>query len=456
MRVEIINTGTELLLGNVTNTHLAFLGQELFPLGLRVDRQVCVPDGAAIRDTLLETVGRADVVLVTGGLGPTTDDITRDLIADLLGRPLAEDPRILTRLQAYFRRINRLFLPSIARQAQVPAGATVLDNAHGTAPGLYLPPTPLTDGSGRLSPHVFLLPGPPRELRPMFRDGVVPILRGFLPTAGELPQCRIYRAVGIGESQVEALVGPQLEALGLEVGYCARVGEVDLRLIGQSDELDRAEEIVFPALGGYLLEGDSKSLEETVVHLLRESGQNLAVAESCTGGLLAHRLTNVPGASVVFLAGMVTYSNQAKETLLGLDPSLLQRHGAVSAEVAAAMAAGARTITGTDFALATTGEAGPAASGEGKPVGTLFVALADGSGTAPTVEEHFFPTDREAFKQRAAQAALDLLRRKIQDSRTKIQTRSRTQDSSFKTGNTASTAMPAEIATPATGATPAT
>ncbi len=413
MKVEVLNTGTELLLGNVTNTHLAFLGQELFPLGLRVDRQVCVPDGDAIRDALTETVGRADLVLVTGGLGPTSDDITRDLIADLLGRPLAEDARILGRLKAFFRRLNRPFLDSIARQAQVPAGATVLDNDHGTAPGLYLPPGPLPAAPEKSSPHVFLLPGPPRELRPMFKDKVVPIIAGFPKPDGPQTFCRIYRAIGIGESQVEAMVAPQLEALGgLEIGYCARLGEVDLRLIGTADGLARAEGIVLPALQPYLLAREGDTLEGGLVRQLREAGQTLAVAESCTGGLLAHRLTNVPGASAVFVAGLTTYASRAKSSLLHVDPALIEQHGAVSAPVAAAMAAGARTVTGADFALATTGEAGPE-SGEGKPVGTLFVALADNSGAEPTVEQHYTPTDREAFKIRASQIALDLLRRKL-------------------------------------------
>ena len=413
MKVEVINTGTELLLGNVTNTHLTFLGQELFPLGLRVERQVCVPDGAAIREALLETVGRAEVVLVTGGLGPTSDDITRDLIADMLGRPLAEDPAILDHLQAYFRRVNRPFLPTIARQAQVPAGATVLDNDHGTAPGLYLPPGPLVADPARRSPHVFLLPGPPRELRPMFKTRVVPILEGLLQTDGPRPLCRIYRAVGIGESQVEDLVGPALEAMGtLEIGYCARLGEVDLRLIGLADALARAEGIVVPALGPYLLSQEGENLETVLVRRLQAAGRTVATAESCTGGLVAHRLTNVPGASAVFVASLTTYTREAKSRLLGVDTALLAQHGAVSEPVAAAMAAGAQAVTGADYALATTGEAGPI-SGEGEPVGTVFVALAGPAGTEPVVERHFFPTDREAFKQRAGQAALDLLRRKM-------------------------------------------
>ena len=413
MKVEVINTGTELLLGNVTNTHLAFLGQELFPLGLRVDRQVCVPDGPAIREALTDTFERADVVLVTGGLGPTSDDLTRDIAAELLGLPLNDDPAVLDGLKAYFARVNRPFLPSIARQAQVPAGATIIENYHGTAPGLYLPPG--KTGNGPASPHLFLLPGPPRELRPMFSKQVAPMLAKIVPDEGGAKRfCRIYRAVSIGESQVEALVGAELEKMpGLEIGYCARLGEVDLRCIGTPDLLERAEAVILPALGKYLLSRDGKTLEEMLVRRLREAGQTLAVAESCTGGLLANRLTNVPGASAVFVAGMITYAYRAKVALLGVDEALIKEHGAVSEPVAAAMAAGARRNAGTDWALATTGEAGPE-SGEGKPVGTLFVALAGPGDAAPVVERHFFPTDREAFKHRASQAALDLLRRTLE------------------------------------------
>ena len=415
MKVEVINTGTELLLGNVTNTHLAFLGQELFPLGLRVERQVCVPDGPAIGDALRESFGRADIVLVTGGLGPTSDDLTRDLAAELLGRPLATDPAILSRLQAYFRKINRPFQPSIARQAQVPDGAQVLPNNHGTAPGLYLPPGPVTGHDGLRSPHLFLLPGPPRELRPMFTESVVPILEKLPTDDGQpRPGCRIYRTVGVGESQVEAAVGSALaEIAGLEVGYCARLGEVDLRLIGTLDLLERAEAIVVPALGDSLLSRDGESLEGVLVRRLRDAGRTLAVAESCTGGLLANRITNTPGSSAVFVTGFVTYARRAKHALLGVDPALIEKNGAVSEAVAAAMAAGARRAAGTDYALSTTGEAGPD-SGEGQPVGTLYIALAGPENEEPIVEKHFFPTDRETFKWRSAQAVLDLLRRKME------------------------------------------
>jgi nicotinamide-nucleotide amidase len=411
VRVEVINTGTELLLGNVTNTHLAFLGQALFPLGLRVERQICVPDGPAIGTALAEAFGRAEIVLVTGGLGPTSDDLTRDLVAELLHRPLADDPLVLESIKNYFTRLGRPINASIARQAQVPEGATVLDNANGTAPGLYLPPTLLPDG--RQSPHVFLLPGPPRELRPMFTGQVVPIIQRLLP-AGETPaDCCIYRCVGIGESSVEALVGPALAKIdGLEIGYCARLGEVDVRCIGSDGMLERAKAVILPALASHLLARDARSIEEMLVHRLTETKRTLACAESCTGGLLANRITNVPGASRVFLAGLTTYSSAAKCALLGVDAALIERHGAVSREVAAAMAAGARRVTGADFALATTGEAGPA-SGSGQPVGTVFIALADPAGGEPIVENFAYKTDREAFKQRTCQAAFDLLRRNL-------------------------------------------
>ena len=414
VKVEVINTGTELLLGNVTNTHLTFLGQELFPLGLRIERQVCVPDGPAIREALADAFPRADVVLVTGGLGPTSDDLTRDIAAELLGLPLKDDPAVLAKLKAFFERIKRPFHESIARQAQVPAGAEVIENHHGTAPGLYLPPVPLPGGQGdRRSPHVFLLPGPPRELRPMFSNQVAPMLARLLPNEGPRRECRIYRAIGVGETQVEALVGPALMAMeGLEIGYCARIGEVDLRCIGTSPVLERAEAVILPALQPYLLSRDGKSLEEVLVRQLRENGKTLAVAESCTGGLLAHRLTNVPGASGVFVAGLTTYAYRAKTSLLGVDTGLIEKEGAVSRSVAAAMAAGVLRVTGADFALSTTGEAGPE-SGEGKPVGTLFIALARAGGGEPVVEEHYFPMEREGFKRRASQLALDLLRREM-------------------------------------------
>ena len=404
MRVEVINTGTELLLGHVLNTHLRFFAETLFPLGLRIGRQVTVPDGLVIREALIEAAARADVVLLTGGLGPTTDDITRDVVAEWLGLKLEHDAEIMRAIEARFARRGLQMSARIGLQARRPPEATVLPNEHGTAPGLYLPPTDR-------SPHLFLLPGPPRELHPMFTASVLPILEKVLPPRPELAM-RNYRTAGLGESAVEELVGEPLLALGLEVGYCARPGEVDLRLIGSRAALARAGEIVAARLGAQLVSSDQRSLEKVLIDRLVARGETLATAESCTGGLLAHRVTNVPGASAVFMQGFVTYANGAKTRALGVDPALLGTHGAVSREVAAAMAEGARAAAGVDHALATTGIAGPGGGSAAKPVGTVFIALATKLGPT-TVEQHRFTNDRETFKDLTAQTALDLLRRRL-------------------------------------------
>ena len=406
MIVEVLNTGSELLLGQVLNTHLKFMAEAMFPLGLRVERQVTVPDGPAIREALLETFGRADVVLITGGLGPTTDDITRDLVAEMLGLKLAHDPEIMAAIAARFARREMKMSPRVELQALRPREATVLANEFGTAPGLYLP----ANCGGKPSPHFFLLPGPPRELHPMFREKVLPILQNIAPVS-ELGM-RIYRIGGLGESLVEERVGDQLLALGIELGYCARPGEVDVRTIGAPESLDRAEAIIRERLGTHIVSQDERSMEKVVVDLLIERGATVATAESCTGGHLADLLTNVPGASAVFMEGFVTYANEAKTRALGVDAGLIAAHGAVSAEVATAMAAGAMEKARVDFALATTGIAGPGGGTPEKPLGTVFIALA-GKTMATQVKRFRFATERETFKNLTAQTALDLLRRML-------------------------------------------
>ena len=412
MRVVVINTGTELLLGDVLNTHLRFVAREIFPLGLRIDRQITVPDGEGIRAAIEDSLGVAEIIFVTGGLGPTTDDITREITAELLGLKLRHDPEILRAIQERAARRGFRLTDRVARQADVPEGATVLPNEHGSAPGLYL-----AANETKKRPHLFLLPGPPRELHPMFRGSVLPILRGIAP--GETAtDCRMFRIAGMGESLVEEAVGEQLlELPGLELGYCARPGEIDLRLLGNSAVLDQAERIVKEKLGTAIYSTDGSDLEETVVRLLTERKQTLAVAESCTGGYLAHRITNVAGASAVLLAGYVTYSNEAKVDLLGVIPDLIQKHGAVSRQVAQAMAEGARERANADFALATTGIAGPGGGSEEKPVGTVFIALA-GRGQPPSLKKGFFPDDRPTFKELTTQIALEMLRRRLLDPQT--------------------------------------
>jgi nicotinamide-nucleotide amidase len=402
----VINTGTELLLGDVLNSHLSFIARQILGLGLRIERQVTVPDGEAIREAIEESRG-AEIVFITGGLGPTTDDITREVTAQLFGLKLEHDPAILLAIQERAARRGFRLTDRVARQADVPEGATVLPNEHGSAPGLYLP----ADGVKR-RPHLFLLPGPPRELHPMFRDAVLPILRGIVPGAAAMDR-RMFRIAGMGESLVEEAVGAELLALpGLELGYCARPGEMDLRLIGSAAVLDQAERIVTAKLGAAIVSTDGGTLEEAVVKLLTARKQTLAIAESCTGGYLAHRITNVPGASVVLLAGSVTYSNEAKLAMLGVDSALIEKHGAVSKQVAQAMAEGARARANSDFALATTGIAGPGGGTEEKPVGTVFIALA-AKDRAVSVQKRFFPDDRPTFKELTTQAALEMLRKRL-------------------------------------------
>src|ERR1700741_5005463 len=398
---ELINTGTELLFGSVVNTHLAFLGQQLFSLGLRITRQTTVPDGDTIRDAILEAAPRCQLVLITGGLGPTTDDVTREIVAELTGRSLEYDETIFAKIRERFEKRGLRLTDPISRQAYVPKGAQVLPNDHGTAPGLYVPATE------RL-PHLFLLPGPPRELRPMFERYVTPIVRTLAETTDLT--AALFRTVGLGESYAQELIGADLAAIeDLELGYCARVGELDLRLIGSLQSVLRGTEIVRARLSGHIVSEDGTELEAVVVRLLTQQGATVAVAESCTGGLLANRFTNVPGASAVFLEGNVTYSNGAKTRTLGVPTELLDRVGAVSKEVAQAMAEGTRKRAGTTYALSTTGIAGPDGGTVEKPVGTVFVGLA--SADAPSqVERLLFPTDRATFKQMVTQSALDLLR----------------------------------------------
>jgi nicotinamide-nucleotide amidase len=367
-----------------------------------------VPDGPPIREALAAALDRADVVFTTGGLGPTTDDITREAAAELLGLPLLPDEEILSGIRERFARRGLPMADRVARQAMVPVGTEVLPNPNGTAPGLYFPPGVL---GSRRARHLFLLPGPPRELRPMVQDYVLPKLRAILP-ASSMRERRIYRLTGIGESQVEERIGQRLEERGdLEVGYCARPSEVDFRLIGPPGPLAQVEPDIRAVLGEWIY-SEGESLEAAIVRLLAEKHLTLATAESCTGGSLAGRITNVAGASDVFLAGYVTYANEAKENTLGVPSDLLAAHGAVSEPVAAAMAEGARRVSGAKFALSTTGIAGPGGGTESKPVGTVYLGLAS-EGHPTVVRRCYFPLDRITFKHMTSSAALDLLRRQV-------------------------------------------
>lgn len=408
VRIEVINTGTELLLGNTLNTHGAWFGRELFMLGLRIFRQTTVPDGDAIREALEESLERADVVIVTGGLGPTSDDLTREITAGVLGLDLITDEAALRSLENFFTSRDRVMVAANLKQALCPVGADILPNANGTAPGIYVPPRL----NGRSNAAVFLLPGPPRELYPMFHDELVPRLRALagIETA---EGARVLKFTGIGESDFHHGVDQRLaEVVGLEYGYCAHIGEVELRLIGRPEVIDAARGVALEAFGPFLINEDGASMGKTIVRLLGERGLKLATAESCTGGQISHRITNVPGASEVFTHGFVTYSNEAKSGMLGVPMEEIETHGAVSEEVARSMAEGALRVSGADIAVAVTGIAGPGGGTPEKPVGTAWIAVAT-EGLPTEARKIYHPRNRKDFKRAASQSALELVRRTL-------------------------------------------
>jgi nicotinamide-nucleotide amidase len=408
VRIEILNTGTELLLGQTLNTHGAWFGRELLKLGLRVQRQTTVPDGDAIREAFEEALPRADVLIVTGGLGPTSDDLTREMCAQVLGAELILDEAALRSIETFFAARNRVMAEANRKQALSPVGADVLPNPNGTAPGVYLPPRL----NGRSNCAIFLLPGPPRELYPMFKSEVVPRLRALF---GIEPSRQVLQLkfTGIGESDFHQGIDAQLASIqGLEFGYCARVGEVDLRLIGETEVCAAAREVALGSFRSFLVSDDGSSLAKSVVRRLAQKGLTLAIAESCTGGLICSRITDIPGASQVLTHGFVTYSNEAKIALLGVSSATLAAHGAVSEQVARQMAEGALRVANADIAVSATGIAGPTGGSEAKPVGTAWIGMASRTG-ATTAFQVFHPRRRKDFKRSVSQSALDAVRREL-------------------------------------------
>lgn len=416
--IEIINTGTELMLGSVLNTHHQWLCRQLANWGYTVDRQVAIPDtGPAIREAVREALSRADFIITTGGLGPTSDDLTRELIAGLLGRTLREDPGVLSHIEKFFALRRRPMPARVRVQALVPEGATVLPNQHGTAPGLLLEiPAARFRKSDRAS-FLLMLPGPPRELHPMFTDQVIPQLKEILPLAHPFAS-HTFKTTGLGESMIEEKISGPLQPLvrqGLEIGYCAKFGEVEVRLAARGAEAEplirQGEEIVRRLLSKHIFGSKDEELEGVVIRLLAEREHTLATAESCTGGYISSSLTNVSGSSAAFLGGVVSYSNEAKQRFLHVKPETLDRHGAVSEDTAREMAEGIRQELNATYGLAVTGIAGPAGGTLEKPVGTVFIALA---GPTRTLVLHFLnPYDRATFKFMTSRQALDMVRRTV-------------------------------------------
>jgi nicotinamide-nucleotide amidase len=417
VNIELINTGTELLLGRTLNTHHQWMAQRLKDLGLRIHQQHTIADTSSeIVSTVLASLQRSELVLVTGGLGPTADDLTRQVLAEALGLKLVENAQVWEFISGYFTRRNKSVPPNAKVQAQVPEGATVLWNKFGTAPGLWIDVSPGKFGADARA--LVLLPGPPRELKPMFDTEFIPLLTSKFSSLPKL-QVITLRTTGLGESWIEEAIAPHLKDLmeaGLDVGYCAKISEVEIRLAAEGEAASElvlnAEKLVRRLLRNHIFGAGNETLEQVVIESLKQSKKTVAVAESCTGGYLGNRLTNVPGASEVFLGGMLTYSNDSKVKLLGVSPETLKSHGAVSEATAREMAEGCRKSLGADFALSVTGIAGPGGGTEEKPIGTVYIALAGGDKTI--VESQVNSYDRETFKFVTTQQALNLLRKALQ------------------------------------------
>ncbi len=407
MRAEILSVGTELLLGQIVDTNAAYLARVLSDLGISVYRRTTVGDNmdrllAALR-TALES---ADVVITIGGLGPTMDDITRDGLALAFEDELHQDPAIAARLTEFFQSRGMPVLESNLRQAMVPTDGRSIDNPNGTAPGL------LFEKNGKAG---IALPGPPNEFIPMVDNHVAPYLRVKTGNVGTI-RSRVLRIAGMGESVVEDRVKDLMQDANPTVAPYAKVGEVHLRVTARADTAEAADaliaertQLLYDRLGEVIYaEGDSNSLEAAVVALLRSKGLTLATAESCTGGLVAQRVTDVPGSSDIFLGGVVAYSNEAKIKFVGVDPALIESHGAVSTEVAEALATGAREQFGSDFGIGVTGIAGPGGGTPEKPVGLVYLAVAGPAGV--TVDKANFIGSRSIVRFRSSQTALNMLR----------------------------------------------
>jgi nicotinamide-nucleotide amidase len=409
LTAEIIAVGSELLTAFRTDTNSLWLTDRLNTVGVEVRLKTIVgDDDARLEEAIRDALKRSGIVCITGGLGPTEDDITRKIAARALSRRLLLDERVLEDIKAKFLHWGRKMPEINARQAMVIEGAEVLPNPNGSAPGMYF------EHEGRI---VVMLPGPPREMKPMF-DGLV--LPKLSERAGGVKVARrVLRVAGLGESAIDERIAPvYTQHKNPQTTILFNNTEVEIHLTAQGKSEAEAE-LLLDGLAGQIEDrlGDSifafrgETMEAVVGLRLAVGGFTLAVAESCTGGLVAHRLTEVAGSSNYFMEGIVTYSNEAKTRLLGVPSELIERHGAVSAEVAEAMAVGVKRSADTDFGLSVTGIAGPGGGTKEKPVGLVYIALSDDAHT-----EHrriMLPGDRHLIRWRASQAALDLLRRRL-------------------------------------------
>ena len=412
MICELISVGTELLLGNIVNTNAQFLAEKCALLGLSLYHQVTVGDNRGrLSEAIRTAIKRSDIVILIGGLGPTEDDLTKEVCAEVMGFPLVEDPHTRARLVEFFKNsIYKTISDNNWKQALVPDGAKVLDNDNGTAPGLILE---------KYGKSAILLPGPPNELIPLFMEQVYPYLQRLRP---EMICSQMVKICGIGESQVEDklldLIDKQTNPT---IATYAKTGEVHLRVTAKAGSAEEADKLIKPVVKEirkrfgdcvYSTKED-ETLEMAVVKLLKKLELTVTTAESCTGGMLAARLVNVPGVSDVFREGVITYANKAKRKILDVSKGTLKKYGAVSEQTAKEMATGGVFATDADVCIAITGLAGPDGGTEEKPVGLVYIAcyLKD----RVRVEKYQFKGDRNKIREQSVVKALDLLRRSILD-----------------------------------------
>ncbi len=411
---QVVSTGDEVLTGAIVDTNSAFIAARLLEVGLHVTRHTAVGDDALrLRDLLVEIGDHADIAVVTGGLGPTVDDITARAAADAAGVALVENAAALASIQAFFERFSRSMSPSDHKQALFPENADILFNRSGTAPGFAM-----TIGKCRF----FFLPGVPREMQTMMAELVIPAIRAdyIPPDRQQHYREKQLSLFGLPEAEVnQRLIEPSKQFKEVKLGMLARFPVIIVKLFAfgrDPDEIgsriEAAAGRVHEALGRWMFSDNGDALETVVAGLLTGKGLTVAVAESCTGGLISDRLTNVSGSSDYFLMSAVTYANEAKTAILGVSPDTIEAHGAVSEQTAGEMAAGIRRISGADYGVATSGIAGPTGGTDDKPVGTLCVAIAGPQGVIS--KRRVLPfRDRAANKEIFAYVALDMLRREL-------------------------------------------
>ena len=406
---EILCVGTELLLGDIVNTNATFLSQRLAELGISVYRHTAVGDNPArLKAALADALENADLVITSGGLGPTYDDLTKETVAEYFGAEMELDAHSLSRIEGYFKRVGRVMTDNNKKQAMMPRGAVIFDNDYGTAPSLAI-------SNENETKTVIMLPGPPSELVPIFREKIIPYLR---ERSDRVLVSRNVHIFGMGESMVESKIEDIMKnSTNPTVAPYCKEGEVRLRVTASAENEDIAKsmcdeviaKIAATEVGEYIYGVDIDSLERAAVEFLRAKGLTLAFAESCTGGLVAKRITDVAGCSDVFMGSCVTYANEAKMRVLGVKAETLEKYGAVSAETAREMARGARERIGSDVAVSLTGIAGPGGGTQEKPVGTVYLAISTKNGEEVRKLSLSSMRSREYIRMVSASNAFDMV-----------------------------------------------